>query len=678
MILISKIVSSSLLGQKADRARDFLKRNGIINSMKSIIFFVTLTVFAECGYALNGNGEPCATGRDLFNASIAFKFPYLGDDGWEFVTCDNFNNGVATVFVNGQTNTWTILSPDKPLYKFGRYSCGFMREDRHDGTHAIYTGLFFNGVMVGAEHLREISHSERHQWLEHRHQWHELDDVPDDIRKIGGGEWETGFIVWPKCFDKLIDVSQMINDHRQPFEPSLECLRWLKSATEKDIHDKWGQVQNIIDSIDPTYLTDQTDRTNSIHEFSVSTRKMSAVLRLKNQFWQILLRWKILHAKSNGEKRAVLDVESVMEQIQKKCDDARRGVRGYHVLPDWGECLIQEDLLESWLLKGDDATYWNKVAFMKGVIDGHNLEFQFGFATVDLPEAKDEYGYEEEPLILFKVRNDFYFYNGYVYAKVIGDRPGRCYYMPCSYEPPTYVVRVDGTGKIVNWYRYPKQAKTLKEFLEPKPNHFPANQVELIGTPCWTMPEEAELLCESGELALFAGETAEDSAYNEVRKTESLAPYRNSLFRNSLFLRHRRANGTEAWRVLLSTGTNWREAAGMNEWSSGRAQDMKDCFYVFKASFSSDGRRLWLVCDPHTYTYSVVCSYDIYNQTFRVLIDGDTADEQPDGTILVKNKKSYLSDDNGEPLGARFHDVWITPDGKVVRKGKLKTAEEVD
>ena len=62
----------------------------------------------------------------------------------------------------------------------------------------------------------------------------------------------------------------------------------------------------------------------------------------------------------------------------------------------------------------------------------------------------------------------------------------------------------------------------------------------------------------------------------------------------------------------------------------------------------------------------------------RVLIDGDTADEQPDGTILAKNKKTYLFDDNGEPLGARFYDAWITADGKVVRKGKLKTAEEVD
>ena len=73
-----------------------------------------------------------------------------------------------------------------------------------------------------------------------------------------------------------------------------------------------------------------------------------------------------------------------------------------------------------------------------------------------------------------------------------------------------------------------------------------------------------------------------------------------------------------------------------------------------------------------------ICSYDLYNRTFRVLIDGDTANVQPDGTILVKNKKTYLSDENGEPLGARWYDVWINPDGEIVRKGKLKTAEEVD
>ena len=54
----------------------------------------------------------------------------------------------------------------------------------------------------------------------------------------------------------------------------------------------------------------------------------------------------------------------------------------------------------------------------------------------------------------------------------------------------------------------------------------------------------------------------------------------------------------------------------------------------------------------------------------RVLGDGDTADEQPDGTILIKGRKTYLQDEKGEPLGAAWYDVWITPDGKVVRKTK--------
>ena len=306
---------------------------------------------------------------------------------------------------------------------------------------------------------------------------------------------------------------------------------------------------------------------------------------------------------------------------------------------------------------------------MKGVIDGHSLEFQFGFATADLPEAKDEYGHEEEPLILFKVRDDFYFSNGYVYAKVIGDRPGYCY-MPCSYEPPTYVVRVDAAGKIVNWYRYPKRAKTLKEFLGSKRSHFPSDRAATLGTHYRTEPRETKLLCKSGELSLVAGETAADTAANQSDQEHD--------FRNSLFLKRRRVDGTAEWRLLLTTGSDWREAAGMDEWCSDRTRDVKSCFYVFKANFSSDGRHLWLVCNPHTYTYSVVCSYDVYEHTFRVLIDGDTADEQPDGTILAKNKKTYAFDDKGEPLGARFYDAWINPDGEIVRKGKLKTAEEVD
>ena len=41
-------------------------------------------------------------------------------------------------------------------------------------------------------------------------------------------------------------------------------------------------------------------------------------------------------------------------------------------------------------------------------------------------------------------------------------------------------------------------------------------------------------------------------------------------------------------------------------------------------------------------------------------------DEQPDGTILIKNRKTYLQDEKGEPFGAALYDEWIAPDGKVV------------
>ena len=54
---------------------------------------------------------------------------------------------------------------------------------------------------------------------------------------------------------------------------------------------------------------------------------------------------------------------------------------------------------------------------------------------------------------------------------------------------------------------------------------------------------------------------------------------------------------------------------------------------------------------------------------FRALIDGNGPEEQPDGTILVHGKKSYPNPDDG--LGAIWRDVWITPDGKVVREGEI-------
>ena len=194
---------------------------------------------------------------------------------------------------------------------------------------------------------------------------------------------------------------------------------------------------------------------------------------------------------------------------------------------------------------------------------------------------------------------------------------------------------------------------------------FSEARMVLPGSPCVAAPVKVKLLHESSTLALFSGETAEDTAFNEAHKMEW-----NFRGHNSLFLRRRRADGTDEWWLLLTTGTKWRAADGMDRWDSSQAAEVKEHFEIRKASFALDRRHLWLVCNTHTSLYSVVCSYDAQDNVLNVLIDGDTADEQSDGTILVTGKKVYLQDENGEPDGAGLCDVWITPDGKIVRKSK--------
>ena len=180
------------------------------------------------------------------------------------------------------------------------------------------------------------------------------------------------------------------------------------------------------------------------------------------------------------------------------------------------------------------------------------------------------------------------------------------------------------------------------------------------GLPFELVPNNAELLDESGALALFSGETAEDTAYN---KTNSYAS------RNSLFLRRRKSTGTEEWRILLTTGSEWGEVDEMSAWCSTHARDIKSCFCVCRARFALDGYNLWLVCDVGNPWYAVVCSYDMQSDIFRVLMDGADITEEPDGTIRVANKKFYPAD--WGLYGAAWHDVWMTPDGKVVREGEI-------
>ena len=189
----------------------------------------------------------------------------------------------------------------------------------------------------------------------------------------------------------------------------------------------------------------------------------------------------------------------------------------------------------------------------------------------------------------------------------------------------------------------------------------------LLGSSCEVEPKNAELLHDAGDRALFAGETEADVAYNAAaRKADSECPE----VRNSLFLRQQTKEGTNVWRLVMTSGGGWKDADGMSEWCTDRAGDIRTCFFVVKARISADGRGIWLVCDPHTSTYFLVCRYNFDDSSFRVLCDGDTADEQADGTILIKNKKTYLYDEKGVSLGAAWYDEWIDSGGKVVRKTK--------
>ena len=186
----------------------------------------------------------------------------------------------------------------------------------------------------------------------------------------------------------------------------------------------------------------------------------------------------------------------------------------------------------------------------------------------------------------------------------------------------------------------------------------------LTARPCVAAPRDAELLDESGALALYVGETAEDADSNKARDTDPDCPSRNSLF-----LRRRNVDGTDEWRLLLTTGSNWREATGLSEWCLSQSSDLKNHFYIKDAKFASDRRHLWLVCNTCNALWDVVCSYDVQKGEFRVLIDGDSIEEQPDGTLLVHGKKSYPDPDDG--LGAIWRDVWINLDGEIVRKGEI-------
>ena len=216
------------------------------------------------------------------------------------------------------------------------------------------------------------------------------------------------------------------------------------------------------------------------------------------------------------------------------------------------------------------------------------------------------------------------------------------------------------------WSKIKTGQKIIVPMTQP---YFSDEEFASLGTLYQGEPKNADMLNEYGDQALFVGETDADVEFNKTNETQRC---------DSLFLKRRNKDGMDEWRLLLTTGSDWREADGMDKWSLGLSSDIKTCLNIVDAKFTSDKKYVLMICDTDIYSWNVACAYNIYDRSLRVFMDGFALLEQSDRTFLIKNKKTYFSDKNGEPLGARWYDVWITPDGKVVKKGKLKTKEEVD
>ncbi len=453
------------------------KGMGILYTLSVIVIVSVILLTSSLGVMRTSN-LACR----FANAPIDFIYPYLGNVGncnlqghkssetykshcenWSFMCGESFSNGVAKVIVNGETNTWTMLALDKPLFHFGRYDCGFVREDRPNGGHAIYMTLFFNGVCVGAEHLRKNYNPEDHTWTEY-------DDVPKPIHQIGGEEWEPGFLTISDSVatsrpENRVDVTLMILRHDQPVVLSTELRNKMRSATESDIRViKEEEVEKRLNLFSSLIAPTGSD----------VARISAAYYHLERLFFEFVLQWKLFHA-SNREKRKIDEMNEYLDQLQQECDEVpKASMRGSHSGSEWNENLYL-DLLNYWLLEGADKKCWNVVSEMGGIIDGHAVSFHLGFATV---KQKMEIPIEREPDMsplypipppieyvhwLFKVEPDFYREQEFVYVKVIGGEIAYCY----TVYPSKYVVKVDDRGVIVKWYPCPEDIGTLREWLEP-------------------------------------------------------------------------------------------------------------------------------------------------------------------------------------------------------------------
>lgn len=174
-----------------------------------------------------------------------------------------------------------------------------------------------------------------------------------------------------------------------------------------------------------------------------------------------------------------------------------------------------------------------------------------------------------------------------------------------------------------------------------------------------TQVNNTKLLHETGNIALFSCETAADVESNAQKALT--AEEGDFYYRNSLCLRRHKEGGGDEWRLLVTTDGDWKAAEDMDDWGRYHANELRARFEVYQATLSADGNEVWMVCNSGSGFFSVVCRYNIRENSLKVVSDGSGVELLSDGKVLIKEVKSYHYDENGESLGARWQDVKVDP-----------------
>ena len=142
-----------------------------------------------------------------------------------------------------------------------------------------------------------------------------------------------------------------------------------------------------------------------------------------------------------------------------------------------------------------------------------------------------------------------------------------------------------------------------------------------------------------GTKILYVSYTDEDRAFNKEGDPE------DEMFdiHNTLFLFDKNTNTTK----IINT----------------KGDDKSEFFYgsdIQDAKFSKDGTRVFIINDPHTYTYLNALYYDLKKDKLMFLSDGVSIKEGDDGLLYVGGAKGYNED------GAYWYVRIMTCEGKTV------------